>query len=150
MPKRYSALVVIVLVFAAAGMLLFNSKTNNRLSLQGALELWADFVRDLDNVGLTLTRVSTTEEMKLGETLSRMYDGQVIDDAKLTDYVTNIGNAIIANVRRKRIRYHFKVIDLPVVNAFALPGGYVYVTRRMLDFAKTCLLYTSPSPRDRS
>lgn len=62
--------------------------------------------------------------------------GGAYDDPALTDYVTSVGRRLAATSERKDLTYHFTVIDSPIVNAFALPGGYVYVTRGLLALAR--------------
>ena len=54
------------------------------------------------------------------------------DDKELTAYVTRIGMAMAPLTHRPKLEYHFAVLDTPVVNAFAAPGGYIYVTRGIL------------------
>ncbi len=56
------------------------------------------------------------------------------DDAKLQAYVTEIGDRLAANSQRNNLVYHFTVLDSTEVNAFALPGGYVYITRGLLAY----------------
>lgn len=65
----------------------------------------------------------------------------VYDDEELSKYVTDLGEELLAvsHLRRegasdkfKNTEFTFRVLDSPVVNAFALPGGYVYVTRGLL------------------
>jgi predicted Zn-dependent protease len=53
-------------------------------------------------------------------------------DAVLQDYVRSIGELLARVSHRPSLAYHFKVVDSPSINAFALPGGYVYVTRGIL------------------
>jgi len=50
----------------------------------------------------------------------------------LNAYVSEVGRKLAAHSRRKNLTYRFQVLDTPVINAFALPGGYVYVTRGIL------------------
>jgi predicted Zn-dependent protease len=50
----------------------------------------------------------------------------------LSEYVNKVGQRLVQNCDRKNITYYFKVADTPMINAFALPGGYVYVTRGIL------------------
>lgn len=57
------------------------------------------------------------------------------DDPKLTQYVRNIGAKVTKNTERPDVQYKFYVIDSPIVNAFALPGGYIYVSRGLLALA---------------
>ena len=83
------------------------------------------------------------EEVQIG----READPQIIaqfglyDDAALTAYVERIGQEVLAAsayglastpAEIRNTPFHFRVLDSPVVNAFALPGGYVYVTRGLL------------------
>lgn len=64
----------------------------------------------------------------------------VYDDAAVTEYVRQVGQRVLetSHLRRPetlpeyRIDFTFRVLDSPVLNAFALPGGYVYVTRGLL------------------
>jgi len=55
-------------------------------------------------------------------------------DAKLAAYVQKIGEHVAKNSHRADLFYRFTVLDSPKVNAFALPGGYIYVTRGMLAY----------------
>lgn len=56
----------------------------------------------------------------------------VYPDEKLQQFITVKGKAMAAISHRPGLDYQFKVLDSPVVNAFALPGGYVYFTRGIL------------------
>ncbi len=58
-------------------------------------------------------------------------------DAQLSAYVDRVSRRMVPYVHRKNIAYHFAVLDTPVVNAFAAPGGYVYVTRGLLAMANS-------------
>ena len=53
-------------------------------------------------------------------------------DPELTKYVVSIGMTLAPHTHRPNLVYHFAVLDTPVVNAFAAPGGYIYVTRGIL------------------
>ncbi len=57
------------------------------------------------------------------------------EDKKLQGYVENVGQSVVRNTERPEVRYKFFVLDSPIVNAFALPGGYIYVTRGLLTLA---------------
>ncbi|HVG10123.1 MAG TPA: M48 family metalloprotease [Thermoanaerobaculia bacterium] len=54
------------------------------------------------------------------------------DDPLLQDYVHDLGMEIAASSERPNLPWSFKLLDDPSVNAFALPGGYVYVTRGLM------------------
>lgn len=53
----------------------------------------------------------------------------------IATYVNEVGQRVARNTERSDVQYKFYVIDSPVVNAFAIPGGYVYVTRGLMSLA---------------
>ena len=57
------------------------------------------------------------------------------EDKELSAYVTGIGNRLAALSERPDLPWSFRVLDSPVLNAFALPGGFVYVTRGLVAYA---------------
>ena len=61
--------------------------------------------------------------------------GGAYEDPELGAYVATIGARMAAVSDRPDIKYTFTILDSPVVNAFALPGGYVYVSRGLLALA---------------
>lgn len=67
-----------------------------------------------------------------------LYD--LYENESLERYVALVGNALAFNSSRTEIDYHFAILDSDEVNAFAAPGGYVFVTRgaigRMQDEAE--------------
>jgi len=81
-----------------------------------------------------LMLLSETDEIQLG----RETDTQVVqeygvyNDAKLTAYLNDICQRLGKSSHRPNLTYHFKVVDVSVVNAFAVPGGYLYFTRGIL------------------
>ena len=58
----------------------------------------------------------------------------VVANPALQAYVTALGNKLAAQSHRSQLQWHFTVLDSPEINAFALPGGYVYVTRGILAY----------------
>lgn len=61
--------------------------------------------------------------------------GGIYQNKELQEYIRNIGNKITAKAGIPNTRWTFTILDSPIVNAFALPGGYVYVTRGLLALA---------------
>ena len=59
---------------------------------------------------------------------------QVYDAPELQDYVNQVGQKLAHNSHRPNLSYHFTVLDSAEVNAFALPGGYIYITRGILSY----------------
>ena len=56
------------------------------------------------------------------------------DDPALQAFVDRIGESLAVASHRKNLVFHFTVLDSPEVNAFALPGGYVYITRGIIAY----------------
>ena len=54
------------------------------------------------------------------------------DDKNLQKFIEEKGQQMAAISHRKNLKYEFKIVDSPVVNAFAVPGGYVYFTRGIM------------------
>ncbi|WP_035708440.1 M48 family metalloprotease [Niveispirillum irakense] len=59
------------------------------------------------------------------------------EDAKLQAYVDDLGQRLAAKTEIPGTRYTFTVLDSPIINAFALPGGYVYVSRGLMALANS-------------
>ena len=58
----------------------------------------------------------------------------VYDDKALQKYVNEIGQRLAQGSHRPGLQYHFTVVDSPEINAFALPGGYIYITRGIMSY----------------
>jgi predicted Zn-dependent protease len=56
------------------------------------------------------------------------------DDREWQQYVSTIGLQLARNSERPNLPWHFAVVDVAAINAFALPGGYIYMTRGILPF----------------
>ena len=61
----------------------------------------------------------------------------LLDDPALVAYVQAVGQRLAARSPRRDVEYRFQVVDRAEPNAFALPGGYVYVTRGLLIFVNS-------------
>jgi predicted Zn-dependent protease len=84
--------------------------------------------------------MSPSQESSVGteenQNILREYGG-IIKDQALENYVSGIGQRLVKNTERPEVQYKFVVLDSPVVNAFALPGGYVYTTRGVVALANS-------------
>jgi predicted Zn-dependent protease len=58
----------------------------------------------------------------------------IYPDAKVQAYVNGLGQRLAQQSHRANLTWHFTVLDSPEINAFALPGGYVYVTRGIMAY----------------
>ena len=88
---------------------------------------------------LTLKRefniISEEREVRLGRNASYSVAqsfGGLYDDMELQKYINNVGQRLVKVCDRNYLEYHFQIIDSPILNAFALPGGYVFITRGLL------------------
>lgn len=83
-----------------------------------------------------LVFTSEEKEVQIGkrehQNVLRQYS--LYDDPALQDYVTELVDELAANSHRSELEFHSFVLDSPEVNAFALPGGYVYVTRGIMAY----------------
>lgn len=83
--------------------------------------------------------LSPEQERELGarehEDILKAFGG-AYEDPALQAYVDRVGQRIARHGERPDLDYTFTVLDSPVVNAMALPGGYVYVTRGLLALAE--------------
>jgi predicted Zn-dependent protease len=61
--------------------------------------------------------------------------GGAYDDPEVRAYVSSLGALLARTSELPNLDWHFTVLDTPMINAFALPGGYVYVTRGLLALA---------------
>jgi predicted Zn-dependent protease len=80
--------------------------------------------------------LTENDEMALGQQTDQqvMETYGIYDDPELINYVTAIGTKMGKLTHRPTLNYSFKVLDTPVINAFAVPGGYVYFTRGILAY----------------
>src|SRR5258708_39682500 len=91
---------LIVLVLLAAGAVLATKGTADPdVSLLSFVEFWSDALRDADQVGMKLTRVSDAEEMRIGSDLARGITET--EDGADTAYVKAVAQPILAHVRRQ-------------------------------------------------
>ena len=80
--------------------------------------------------------ISEEQEIQMG----REYNSQILkmkpvyQDQKLQDYVQSIGESLALKSHRPNLIYRFTVLDSPDINAFALPGGYIYINRGLMSY----------------
>jgi len=61
---------------------------------------------------------------------------KALDDATLVSYVHLVGLSLVRNTNRPELEYHFAVLDTDEVNAYAAPGGYIFITKGALKLIK--------------
>lgn len=79
--------------------------------------------------------MSEKEEKRIGERenfrLIKQFGG-VYENEKLQNYINSLGKFLASTSELSDLDFTFTIIDTPIVNAFALPGGYIYLTRGLL------------------
>lgn len=80
--------------------------------------------------------LSEAEELAIGQQQDAEIRREmgVYDDPALQRYVSDLGLELARASHRPNLPWTFTIVDSPAINAFALPGGYVYVTRGILAY----------------
>lgn len=80
---------------------------------------------------------SPQQDVEVGQQVSPDAERQLpmLNNARLDDYVNTLGSRLAANAPGEKYPYHFKVVNDPAINAFALPGGPIYVNRGLIEAA---------------
>lgn len=75
------------------------------------------------------------EEIRFGREIAARMIGRftLYDNPRLMKYVNLVGHALSVNSNRPEIEYHFAVLNTNEINAYAAPGGYVFVTRGAIE-----------------
>ena len=81
--------------------------------------------------------VSEDQEVALGRQNAAQINAQlpIVTDPAVSSYIQTLGESIAAKTSRSDLDWHFYVVNSKQVNAFALPGGYVYVNRGLIEDA---------------
>lgn len=82
---------------------------------------------------------SSADETKFGAKIAKEIESQyrLVSDPAQVERVTRIGETVARFVERQDLEYHFRILSVGVVNSFAIPGGWVYVTEGMMRFARS-------------
>lgn len=86
--------------------------------------------------GKDFVLMSEKEELSLGLSLAKQYNKELplLDDKDpLAVYVNEVGQRVATVADRPELFYHFRVVDDATINAFALPGGHIYIHRGLLN-----------------
>lgn len=129
--KRWLGFAAVVLLGVAALTMGERRKAEAPVSPDPVVYFIADTQREMTRVVATATRLSDEEEIRIGDELAAQYGGGAApltgDDAAIEAYVQQVGLQVGARAHR-RLPYKFHYIpDRGFVNAFALPGGHVFI-----------------------
>jgi beta-barrel assembly-enhancing protease len=89
----------------------------------------------LGAAALLACSVSQDQEVQLGRQNAEQINAQLplVEDRPIADYVQQLGMAIAKTTSRADLDWQFFVVDSREVNAFALPGGFIYVNRGLIE-----------------
>jgi predicted Zn-dependent protease len=140
--KRGLSLLLVMLV---AGAALYYSNRHEKdagLNANAVVNLAAETQRELSRVPMEATRISNEEEIEIGNRMAARYEHRESpsseNDAAMQQYVSDVGANVVGGSlaatqivglrTRRHLVYHFHYIpDIGLVNAFALPGGHVFI-----------------------
>ena len=90
-------------------------------------------------VALASCGISPRQEVELGGQYAAEINRQLplVQDAQVNHFVNELGRELARHADRPQIGYTFYVVNIDAVNAFAVPGGYVYVNRGLVERAAT-------------
>jgi Zn-dependent protease with chaperone function len=82
---------------------------------------------------------STDQDLEIGSRSAAEADRQlpILHDRQLEAYVAAVGKRLSANLPGAKFPYQFKIVNASDINAFALPGGYMYLNRGLIEAAKS-------------
>jgi len=136
--KRWIALAGIVLLGVGAIVLSERRKVDAQAGADAILHLIGDTERELTRMPAHFTRMSDDEEIRIGDQMARFSayshapEGTP-EDKLVQDYVTRVGSQLATHAHR-RLPYQFHYLPQKYfVNAFALPGGHVYIGEGLLE-----------------
>ena len=109
--------------------------------------LWTMMMSPLAAFGQTRisapnNKYSPQDDVKLGREAAQQVEQQmpILNDAEATRYVQEVGRRLVAAIpaefQHREFQYQFKIVNASDINAFALPGGYMFVNRGMIEAAK--------------
>jgi predicted Zn-dependent protease len=86
---------------------------------------------------LTACAISQQQEVQMGQQYAQQINAQlpIIQDPEINRYINVLGDSISRLTSRKDLDWQFFIVDSKEVNAFAVPGGFVYVNRGLIERA---------------
>jgi predicted Zn-dependent protease len=86
-------------------------------------------------VTMTGCSVSTQQEVEMGTQYAQQINSQlpIVQDPEINRYINVLGNQIAQRADQRGLQYRFYVVNAREVNAFAVPGGYIYINRGLIE-----------------
>ncbi|MGI8787709.1 MAG: M48 family metalloprotease [Pyrinomonadaceae bacterium] len=122
-------------------------KFNSGRNFAALLLAWTMIVMPLAAIGQTRivapkNKYKVQDDVKLGQQAAQQVEQQmpILRDAEATRYVQQVGERLVAAIppqfQHPEFRYSFQIVNASDINAFALPGGPMFVNRGMIEAAK--------------
>jgi len=95
-------------------------------------------LESVKNVAKATKDIDQPEEIAIGRDMASRLLGaaQLVNDPRLQRYVNNVGRWLASQTERSDLPWQFGVMDAPQLNAFAVPGGTIFVTRGLVAHMK--------------
>jgi predicted Zn-dependent protease len=135
--KQVLALVAVLIIAGASLYYAQHRKHADAVSANALVDVAADWQRDISRVPMRITRISDQEEKRIGDELAQQYqpdEAPQNPEARATErYINEVGGRVAAHAKRTLPFRFYLVSDGNLINAFALPGGYIFVGQGLLD-----------------
>lgn len=133
----FSILVTVIVI----ALIMFKGHPTDKVNFDSVAQVFESALHHIDKTGHILTSVTDQEEMQIGDgiakEISRDFSSAQSKNVQLEKYISDVGKRVSQNVKRKDITYKFHIVDGDYPNAFALPGGHVYVTTGLVEELKS-------------
>lgn len=108
-------------------------------ALGDLFNLGRSLIKTADDVGQEVLGLTTEEESRVGREVSEMIRRRHLayTDKAAEERIQKLARPLLAQSQRKGITFQFALVDSPVTNACSTLGGYVFINRGLLAFAKT-------------
>jgi len=110
----------------------------SRVLLKGLIQI-VIFIFILSLANISIGKVTRDEEIKFGYAVDRTivsYYTLLLDDT-IIDKISKIGNCIVKVSNKPNIKYTFRVVNDPTINAYSVAGGFVYINTGLLDIIES-------------
>ncbi len=131
--KRWIPFAIIFLCGAAALVFCEKRRVDSPVGPQAFLYFVADTERELTRLPVSFARLSDSDEIKIGDDLAKVYmedfgkSGKSEETGIIEPYIQKVGTRVASGARRK-LPYKFHYVPASgFINAFALPGGHVFI-----------------------
>jgi predicted Zn-dependent protease len=136
--KRWFVSIATLVLLATALAVSERKKVQAPVGPQAFLFFVADTQHELTRLPVSFTRISDADEINIGDTLAGEYQslaGAGNEETRLIEsYVQKVGARVAGRAHRKLpYKFHF-IPDYDFINAFALPGGHVFIGAGLMDF----------------